>query len=102
MALDLPFGSGPILSLGDAIALTGRVTEAQLAEALGAAADPALPVGDFCGNTDLHCDFAAPRADAQALADFERAAAPIRQRLAALPFRARHEERPALLILRLA
>ena len=85
-----------------AILLSGPVSEAELAIALDCAGDPALPVADFAGNAGLRHDFSSLAPDAEAVLDFVRSAAEIRERLSAIPFRALREERSALTILRLA
>ena len=84
------------------ILMLGAVTPAQLADALLEVPDPAVPIADFAGNTGLRCDFAGERLNPPALAAFRDFSTPIWRRLAELPFRAAHEDRAELTLLRIA
>ena len=84
------------------ILMLGAVTPAQLADALLEVPDPAVPIADFAGNPGLRCDFAGERLNPPALAAFRDFSTPIWRRLAELPFRAAHEDRAELTLLRIA
>ncbi|MBV8132926.1 MAG: hypothetical protein JO282_10520 [Alphaproteobacteria bacterium] len=82
--------------------MLGPVTSARLANALMEVPDPAVPIADFAGNQGLRRDFAGERLDPPALAAFRELSTPIWRRLAELPFRAAHEDRAELALLRIA
>jgi hypothetical protein len=84
------------------ILMLGPVTPAQLADALVELPDPAIPIADFAGNTGLRCDFASEGLDPSSLAAFRDLSTTIWRRLAELPFRAAHEDRAELTLLRIA
>jgi len=84
------------------ILMLGPVTPERLAEALIEVPDPAVPIADFAGNQGLRCDFASERLDPAAIAAFRDLSTPIWRRLADLPFRAAHEDRAELTLLRIA
>jgi len=84
------------------VLMLGPVTPAQLADALLGVPDPAVPIADFAGNQGLRCDFASERLDPPAIAAFRDLSTPIWRRLAELPFRAAHEDRAELTLLRIA
>jgi hypothetical protein len=84
------------------ILMLGPVTPAQLGDTLNEVPDPAIPIADFAGNRGLRCDFSSERLDPPALEAFRDFSTPIWRRLAELPFRAAHEDRSELTVLRIA
>jgi hypothetical protein len=84
------------------IVLLGPVDPSELAGALDAAPDTAIPIADFGGNYHTRADFVADQFDSASTAALRRHFAPILHRLNALPFRCTHEDRAELTILRLA
>ena len=78
------------------------VAPAELSQILEEIGDPALPIADFADNHALRCDFKGERLNASSIRAFRNHAAPIWRRLAEIPFRASHEDRAELALLRLA
>ena len=109
----LVFGGGPVNLPGArfhsnpshpyaAIVLAGPVDPAELNDVLDQSRDPAAPIADFGGNRGVRRDFTGHALDADSLAAMQRKLAPIWRRLTELPFRARHDERADIVVLRLA
>jgi TackOD1 domain-containing protein len=84
------------------IILLGTIEPAELASALEHAPDPAVPIADFGNNHELRRDFVGSHFDQQAVDELRQAFAPIRLRLAVIPFKPKRGGRTELNILRLA
>ena len=74
----------------------------EVAAALDAAPDPAVPIADFGRNEDIRNDFVGEAIDPAAIAALRQGFALILHRLKEMPFRSAHEDRAEMTVLRLA
>ena len=85
-----------------AVLLVGQANPEDLAVAIDAMPDPAVPIADFGANIGTRRDFSATVLDTSTLADALARFEPIIRRLVTLPFRADRQDRDDMLIFRLA
>jgi GGDEF domain-containing protein len=84
------------------IILLDSVDPTEVAAALDAAPDPAVPIADFGRNEDIRNDFVGEAIDPASIAALRQGFAPILHRLREMPFRSAHEDRAEMTVLRLA
>jgi hypothetical protein len=84
------------------LAIAGPIEGSELAAVLEIVGDPALPIADFAGLSGIRNDYRATGLNPRSCAEAWSFVAPIRRRLAELPFVAPRNERREMTVLRLA